>query len=438
MRIYFHLFKTDAPTQRFKVSLRQKGAGALRDWRMLYLLVSVILLSGCGFFRFRQPTPTSVAQDAALARFLDVAPVLEKVVVTPTSTVDANAFWRRKGIPLPLIDPLEVVGNLTFIGSPSLAPLTHTLYNRFISDGYRDTIRIEEISSDAAFPLYCGQNSADRTAVDILMADRAIRQSELDACRQNNRLPIALRVAIDAVVVVTHVENDFVTSVTKTELAILFTKARRWSDVRQSWPNREILHVVPTTRDTASTLFIDKILHHDELLLRNAPAVTFLEDGGEIAFMVTETPNAVGFLNFIDYLRNPTNLRLIAIDGIPVNEYTVSSGAYALSYPLLLYTDVETLARRPQVGAFLLYYLAYVNEIPIEVTGNFPISETAYERSKRVLLIALGQESYLEQFAPTSTPAPPPTLTPTVTPPVVLTTAVTATAVLTTTVTVTR
>ncbi|MEZ4868137.1 MAG: substrate-binding domain-containing protein [Caldilineaceae bacterium] len=385
-----------------------------------------ILLTGCTPFGWGRATPTPVTEDAALQRFLASAPAPLRDVATPTPD-DSGARVTPRGLPLPLVEPLNVEGDVAITGSPALAPLTRLLYASFVSAGYRDTMKIEEVGSDAGFQHYCTHDLTDSAAADLVMADRPMRQSELELCLQHDRKPVALRVALNAVAVVSNVDAVAVTSVNKKELATLFT-ARHWSDVERSWPAVDIVRVAPAADNIAFALVVEKILNRNALLLQNAPATTFLEDGQEIAITIADTPAAVGFLNYADYQKNASELRLLAIDGIQPDSATVSSGVYPFTYPLLLYADDTTLHVKGQVAAFLLYYLANMNAVMAEA-GNFPVNEAIYERTKVVLLTALGQEAYLEQFPPTSTPAPPPTITPMPT--------MTSTAVLTATGTVT-
>lgn len=371
-------------------------------------LILVLLLTGCNLLNWRAAAPTPVAEDLAIARFLTSAPAPLRGNATPTPL--EHDFVPPSGLPLPAVEPLEVVGDVMIAGSAALSPLTRQIYANFVSAGYRDSMRIEEISADLIFQRYCTQAPDSPQLTDIVMAERPIRQSELELCRQHNRAPVALRIASAAVVVVANAQADFVSNMNQRELAALVT-AQRWADIRRGWPAVEISRFVPNTTDMISTVWSEKILDRNPSLLENLAATTFLEDGQEIAFAVADTPNAVGLLSFADYQQNRAGLRIIAVDGIEPNGATVTSGAYILVYPLLLYTDLNTLGTRPQVGAFLLYYLGNMNGLMGDV-GVFPVSEALFERTKIVLVRALGQDAYLAQFSPTSTPAPPPTLTP--------------------------
>ncbi len=396
-----------------------------------FSVLLIFLLAGCSTFGWGRATPVPITEDIALERFLTQAPASLRTIATPIP-VSTVVYVAPSGLPLPLVDPLEVVGNLTTSGSRSLVPLTRLLYDRFVIAGYRDTMRIEEVNERDIFDRYCTSIPIEQSAIDIALADRPVRQSELERCLQQNKKLVALRVAYDAVVIVVNSEATFISNVSKADLMAVLT-ARRWSDVRRSWPDAEIVRVVPASDSTIATLVTDKVLQHNALLLQNASETTFLEDGKEIATTIADTPFSVGFLTYGDYQEYSNGLRLLTVDGIQPNHQTVSRGRYALTYPLLLYTDLATLEAKPQVSAFLLYYLATVNEV-IDEAGNFSLDEAFYERTKVVLLNALGQSAYLEQFAPTSTPAPPATMTPILT----MTPMLTSTTDLTATMTVTR
>jgi len=375
------------------------------------LLVSALLTAGCLPVSWQAAPPTAVAEPAVLAQFANSAPQPRRVVATPTPGPDSLASL-PPGLPLPAVEPLTVLGNMRVIGSPAVAPLTRLLYARFVSDGYQDTMKIEEIGTDAGFQQFCATAPTDSAGPDLVMADRTILQSELEHCLEQERWPVALHVAFDAVVVVSHADH-FLHNANKSELTGIFSLVY-WSDIHREWPHSAIIRIVPPHTSMTTAIFSNKILGSTAQLFQDRLAATNGESGEELAFTIADTPMAVGILNYANYAKNQDILRLITLNGIQPDSGTVSSGAYALTYPLLLYTDLTTLKTKPQVGAFLMYYLTHMNEMMREAT-LFPVNEAIYERSKVVLLTALGQQSYLEQFSPTSTPAPPPTMTPTAT-----------------------
>ncbi|MEM7125876.1 MAG: substrate-binding domain-containing protein [Chloroflexota bacterium] len=363
--------------------------------------------TGCGVLGFVEATPTPDVGNVVLDRFLDRAPSRTRELSTPTPV--AGTVFIPSGLPLPLTDPLNVGGDLLITGSQVLGPLTRLMYNDFVIAGYRDEIRIEEIGSTDGFQRYCSNAPLVPDGADIVMADRSISQAELELCLRNGRTPIALRVGLDAVAIVANKNIEFIRGVSKRELASILT-AQRWSDVRHSWPNVEIIQIVPKPERQIFSFFASKILGSNAFSLENASLDTFREDGTEIALAISDTPYAIGFLNFKDYVNNVDRLHLLAVDGRIPDGVTVSKGTYPLSYPLLLYTDRETLEAKAEVGDFLLYYLDNVNKVAMTV-GNFPLSESFFERTKIVLLTALRQDDYLALFPPTNTPLPPPTMT---------------------------
>lgn len=380
-----------------------------------WLVVALLVLTGCNLFVGGTAAPTTAVEDVAIQRFLTRAPLPVPTVATATPN-PAHALLIPRGLPLPLIDPLHVTGNLNISGSPALAPLTRRLYAAFVNDGYRDTIRIEEINADSAFARYCTEASGAPGAIDIVMADRPLQQSELARCRQQDRQPFALRVALSAVVVAGRADLQATMDVSQHELAQIAI-ASTWAAVRRDWPAEAITRFAPSADSMPTALFVEKILGRDRYRFTSSSATTLLDDELAIAFALVDMPYSVGILTFADYQQNSTGLQLWAINGRTPDAQTVSSGAYLLTYPLLLYIDAATLTAKAQAGDFLLYYLANVNAT-LPTVGLFPMDEASYERAKTILLTALGQEAYLAQFSPTSTPVPP-TATPTVTPTVV-------------------
>ena len=102
---------------------------------------------------------------------------------------------------------------------------------------------IASIGSGAGFERFCVEGETD-----ISNASRTIKDSERESCNAIGRDPIEFRVGTDALAVTVSAENDFVSDVTLEELAMIFSSADTWSDVRAEWPNEAIQRFIPGHR----------------------------------------------------------------------------------------------------------------------------------------------------------------------------------------------
>jgi ABC-type phosphate transport system substrate-binding protein len=68
----------------------------------------------------------------------------------------------------------------------------------------------------------------------------------------------------------------------------------------------------------------------------------------------------------------------------------VDSGDYPLARPLFIYSDAKIMQQKPQVAAFVNFYLSYVNEEIAEV-GYFPASDAALDQAQMAWLNAVPQ-----------------------------------------------
>lgn len=300
---------------------------------------------------------------------------------SPEMTPDAPLVM----VELPDVDPISVRGSVSIAGSSTVFPLTERIIQRFEADGYTDTISEESIGTGAGFERFCVAGDTD-----IANASRPIRQREIDNCRVIGREPVELRVGTDAIVVVVSTQNDFVEDLTLEEVALLFSTAQTWQDVRPEFPAEPILRFTPGTESGTFDFFVEVVLGNDEAPLLAADNLQLSEDDNVLVRGVESSPFAVGFFGFAYYLENRDFLRAIAINGVQPNAISAEDGTYKLARPLFVYTAPSVLAEKPQVAAFLIYYLTHVNEEILDV-GYFPASDAALNQARQNLLDALGQ-----------------------------------------------
>lgn len=327
------------------------------------ILVASFLLAACG----AEATP----------------PVVDMTEEVPaTEPVAQSADAEEAGI-LPMVDPAAYSGDVILAGSSTVYPLAETMAIRFGQEGFIGNITIDSIGSGAGFERFC-----DAVESDIATASRPIKQEEIDLCRTNGREPIEFRVGTDALAIVVSKENTFVTNVTLEQLALIFSTATLWSDVNPSWPAEAIQRFSPGTDSGTFDYFVEVVLAKDEAPLLNAENLQLSEDDNVLVQGVEGSPYAIGYFGFAYYQENAGRLTALSIDGVAPNANTAESNEYPLSRPLFIYSDATIMQQKPQVAAFINFFLTYVNEEIIEV-GYFPASNEALNYAMQAWLSAI-------------------------------------------------
>ncbi|MGK7927469.1 MAG: phosphate ABC transporter substrate-binding protein PstS family protein [Spirulina sp.] len=284
---------------------------------------------------------------------------------------------------LPVVNPLEVEGNLNIAGSSTVFPLSQAIYERFIEEGYGGRIKISSIGSGAGFRLFCQSGETD-----ISNASRPIKDTEIAQCRKIDRQPIGFRVGVDALAVVVHPENKFLQNATKAELRKIFT-VEKWSDVNPNWPEELILRFIPDIDSGTLDFFVEELNEDKETLINTRNTRTNADD--EILLRgVEQNRYAIGFLGYSYYQENANYLKILSIDGVTANPATVEAGSYPLSRPLFIYSDRQIMREKPQVAAFINYFLTYVNR-EIGKVGYFPTSDRILNAERAKFLQAIGE-----------------------------------------------
>ena len=332
------------------------------------LLALVLVLAACSAPATPTAAPTAQATQAP----------------TQAATQAPTPAPAKPGM-LPEVNPLEVRGDIITAGSSTVFPLSERLAERFRDEGYSGNITIDMIGSGAGFERFCVAGESD-----IANASRPIKQSEIDSCRAIGREPIEFRVGTDALAVVVSKANTFVTNASMDELAAIFT-AEKWSDVNPAWPNEAILRFIPGTDSGTFDYFVEEVFKKDKAPLLNASNLQLSEDDNILVRGITGSPYAIGFFGYAYYEENTDTLNILSIDGVAPSAATVDDNSYPLARPLFIYSDARIMQEKPQVAAFINFYLTFVNE-EIVAAGYFPASPIALEGAMQAWLTAMGQE----------------------------------------------
>ena len=284
---------------------------------------------------------------------------------------------------LPEVNPLEVRGDIITAGSSTVFPLSEAMAERFKDEGYPDNITVDSIGSGAGFERFCVAAESD-----ISNASRPIKDSERESCRAINRIPIEFRVGTDALAVTVSKDNDFIDNLTMEQLALAFSSAVTWADVNPEWPDEPIQRFSPGTDSGTFDYFVEVVFDKEKKPILSADAIQLSEDDNVLVQGVTGSPYAIGYFGYAYYQENAEALKIVAVNSVQATAENVDNASYPLARPLFIYSDAGIIAEKPQVAAFINFYLTYAKE-EVERVGYFPAEASVLEAARQSLLNAM-------------------------------------------------
>jgi phosphate transport system substrate-binding protein len=277
----------------------------------------------------------------------------------------------------PASELANLTGTIEMDGSSTVYPISEAVAEEFGREtGGKVQVTAAMSGTGGGFKRFCAGE------IPISNASRVIKDSEKTLCQQNSVDPVELHIAIDGLAVVVHPENSAVQCLTKDELKKLWepgSKIARWSDVRAGLPNEPIKLYGPGTNSGTFDYFTEAIVGKAGA---SRGDYTASEDDNVLVQGVRGDRNALGYFGYAYYQENQGQLKAIGVDNgagcVQPSPETVKSGQYApLSRPLFIYVSRAAL-QRPEVAAFVRYYLEKAPTLVPEV-GYVPLEAAKYQ-----------------------------------------------------------
>ena len=280
-------------------------------------------------------------------------------------------------------DYSDLSGEIRIDGSSTVFPIAEAMAEEF---GYASDVRVNVAFSGTGggFEKFC------RGETQISDASRPIKDSEVEACAENGIDDIVeIQVAIDALTVMIHPDNDFAQCMTVPELNQAFSAdgAKRWNEIRAEWPDEEIFAYYPGADSGTFDYFNEAIIESVEGATHRGDG-TPSEDDNILALGIGRDQNAIGYFGFAYFLEAGQSLQAVSVDdgdGCVAPSFDAAlSGEYTpLSRPLFIYTRASLLSERPEVAGFVQFLLESVDEIVPEVGYvTMPADLLAEQRAK--------------------------------------------------------
>mgnify|MGYP002719538771 FL=1 len=258
-------------------------------------------------------------------------------------------------------------------GSSTVEPITSYMANRYDFD-----VDIDAVGSTDGFEVFCAGDA------DINDASVAIPADYQKACADAGVDFIELPIALDAITLVKHRDNDWAQDLSIQQLHDIWAKdsaVTKWSDIDPSWPDEEItLYGRPDGSGTLG-VFEQLVLGGDEI--RDDYQAT--DDIQELSKWVSEDVNGLSFMGIGNYLatEDPTRNRIdnVLVDGVAPSVDEAKNGNYPLARPLFIYVNEDS-TKREDVNEFVTTYLDKVEAVLPRVYF-YQLPEDEYDKAKK-------------------------------------------------------
>ena len=269
-------------------------------------------------------------------------------------------------------------GSIRIDGSSTVFPISEAVAEEFQKlAGTR--VNVAFSGTGGGFEKFC------RGETEISDASRPIEEDEIAACADNDINDIVeIQVAIDALTVMVHPENDFVDCLTLEELNLAFRGdgASQWSDIRAEWPEESIEFYYPGTDSGTFDYFVEAAIEGVDENAAHRGDGTASEDDNVLALGIENDESSIGYFGFAYYQEGGSALKAVEVDGgsgcVAPSLETALDGSYVpLSRPLFIYTTASLLQERPEVLGFVNFYLESSEALVTDV-GYVPMPEDLF------------------------------------------------------------
>ena len=258
------------------------------------------------------------------------------------------------------IQPIQAAEKIIKIdGSSTVFPITEAVAEDFQNEK-KVKVTVGISGTGGGFKKFC------RGETDVQNASRPILKKEMDACKEAGVQFIELPVAYDGLTVVINKNNDFVKSLSVEELKKMWEpaaqgKIKTWKQVNATFPDTPLKLFGAGSDSGTFDYFTEAIVGKAK---SSRGDFTASEDDNVLVQGVNSDKGGLGYFGFAYFEENQDKLKavpIIAKKGAPAvapSLEAVKDGSYQpLSRPLFIYVNATAAAFKPEVKAFIDFYL---------------------------------------------------------------------------------
>lgn len=252
----------------------------------------------------------------------------------------------------------KLSGEVVVDGSSTVAPVTQAVAEEFAKENSEVNVSVGISGTGGGFKKFV------KGEIDISDASRPIKPEEAEEAKKNGIEYLELKVGLDGLTVVTNKENTWAKDVSVEDLKKIWTDGstvKTWKDVNPAWPAEPIKLYGPDQDSGTYDYFIEEIIGKEGKIRKDySPS----SDDNQLVQGVEGDKGSLGFFGYAYYLEQKDKMNALAINGIVPSDETVKNGTYTpLSRPLYIYVNKKAFAEKPQVKAFVQFYIKNASEL---------------------------------------------------------------------------
>lgn len=266
----------------------------------------------------------------------------------------------------------DLGGSIDISGSSTVEPISVRVQELFNEVNPGVNIVVDGPGTGDGFKLFCDGET------DISDASRQIKDEEAENCAANGVEFIELQVGIDGIAVMTNPANDAVECLSFEQIYGLVgpesTGFGTWADANDlvtelggdgSLPDAALDIFGPGeesgTFDSFNEIVLEDIAEEREQDPITRPDYNASADDNVIIQGIQGSDTTFGWVGFA-FADTASDVKLLEVDGgegcVAATPETIASNEYPVSRPLFIYVNAAKAAEKPELAAFVDFYMA--------------------------------------------------------------------------------
>jgi phosphate transport system substrate-binding protein len=273
----------------------------------------------------------------------------------------------------------DLTGEVVISGSSTVEPISSIVASDFNAANPGVEYSVDGPGTGDGMALLCDGS------IDIADASRAIEDEEAAICEENGINFIGLQIGIDGISVITSPSNTDVTCLSFADLYALTGPESQgldtwdaangladeigsgdFGEVHTPFPSLPLDITAPGeesgTYDSYVGFAIAGLAEERGADEATRPDYTASADDNVIIENIGGSDGSLGWVGFAFADENSDTVTSLEVDGgegcVAPNPETIASGEYPMSRPLFIYVNTDEAASRPELAAFVDYYLS--------------------------------------------------------------------------------